>query len=84
MDVRPGHSIGVNYARVQRGWLLSPQYRPNEVLKEIRYLWQYRDDQKLEIRVRQRYDLDQLQSATRKGDAFDIYIRITLRYALLD
>ena len=39
MDFIPNHSIGLNYARTEAGWLLSPQYASNEELLEVRYMW---------------------------------------------
>lgn len=39
MDFLPNHSIGLNYAETEAGWLLSPQYTDNERLMEIRYMW---------------------------------------------
>ena len=36
MNLRPDHSLGLNYGRTDAGWLLSPQYRENEELLEVR------------------------------------------------
>ena len=30
MNIRPGHSLGLNYGRIDAGWLLSPQFQENE------------------------------------------------------
>ena len=84
MNFRPGHSIGLNYARMGAGWLLSPQYRQNEVLQEVRYVWRYRDDRAFEIRVRQRDELDRLVTAQNKRDEFDLHLRFTSRFTLLE
>ena len=84
MDFRPGHSIGINYARMGAGWLLSPQYRQNEELKAIRYVWNFRKNKTLEIRARQRDDIDQLLTAQNKRDGFDLFVRMTLRFSLLE
>ena len=84
MDFRPGHSIGVNYGRLGAGWLLSPQYRENEELRAIRYVWRYRDNRTIEIRFRQRKELKQLVTAQRKLDDFDLFVRMTSRFTLLE
>jgi hypothetical protein len=84
MNFRPGHSIGLNYGRMGAGWLLSPQYRPNEELSEIHYVWRYKDNKTLEIRVRQRDDLDQLVTAQNKRDDFDLFVRMTSKFTLLE
>ena len=84
MNFRPGHSIGLNYGRMGAGWLLSPQYRPNEELFEVRYVWRYREGKTIEIRVRQRDELDQFITAQRKRDQFDIFLRMTSRFRLME
>jgi hypothetical protein len=84
MNFRPGHSIGVAYGKIAAGWLLSPQYRQNEVLKEFRYVWRYRDNKSFEIRFRQRDELDRLITAQDKRDDFDLFVRFTSGFTLLD
>ena len=82
MNFRPRHSIGFNYGRSGAGWLLSPQYRENEELTEIRYVWRYRDNKTFEVRVRRREELEQLITAQRKRDDFDLFVRMTSRFTL--
>ncbi len=84
MNFRPGHSIGFNYGRMGAGWLLSPQYRQNEELSEIRYVWRYRENKTFEIRVRQRDELDQLLTAQNKRNDLDLFVRMTSRFTLLE
>ena len=84
MDFRPGHSIGLNYGRMGAGWLLSPQYRPNEELSEIRYVWRFGKNKTLEIRARRRKELDQHVTAQNKRDDFDLFVRMTSRFTLLE
>ena len=79
MDFTPDHSVGLNYARTGAAWLLSPQYRPNESLFEIRYQWWPRRWPLLEARVRWREDLEQLTDRARKR-AFDFYLRVTWEF----
>ncbi len=77
MDFLPSHSIGINYARTESGWLLSPQYGKNEQLFEIRYMWLHSQQLTLDIRGRWREDLEQLLTADQKRRSFDIYVRLT-------
>jgi hypothetical protein len=77
MDFKPSHSIGVNYGRVGAGWLLSPQFRQNESLAEIRYQWRRSKDLALDIRVRRRIELEQLVGSDQKQSEVDFYVRLT-------
>ena len=79
MDFLPTHSIGLNYAQTGAGWLLSPQFRPNEELIEIRYIWNPGKPYwpLLEARIRRREDLEQLIGASQKREEFDGYLRLT-------
>ena len=77
MDFLPRHSIGINYGRTDPGWLLSPQYRNNDELFEIRYLWRRNRNLAIDIRARWRTELDRLTTAERKRDQFDVFVRFT-------
>ena len=77
MDFKPNHSVGVNYGRVGAGWLLSPQFRQNESLAEIRYLWRRSKDLALDIRVRRRTDLERLAGSDQKQNELDFFVRLT-------
>jgi hypothetical protein len=81
MEVWPNHSIGINYARAEAGWLISPQYRDNEELVEVRYLWRKNQKLALEFRLRGRQDLEQLASEPGKRDELDFFARFTLGFA---
>jgi hypothetical protein len=76
MNFLPRHSIGINYARTDAGWLLSPQYGKNEELFEIRYLWRRNQRLAVDIRGRWRKDLEQILD-TGKREEFDFYLRFT-------
>jgi hypothetical protein len=80
MDIRPGHSIGVNYGRTGKGWLLSPQYLPNSELLEFRYQWRPGSGPLLEARVRRQADLDKPVAAAQKRSEFDFYLRLTWEF----
>lgn len=87
MGFQPDHSIGVNYARTGAGWLLSPQFRPNEELFEIRYQWRPKWEARFfsrpplfEPRFRWRKDLEQLIGSAQKRKVFDMYLRLTWEF----
>jgi hypothetical protein len=77
MDIKPNHSIGINYGRVGAGWLLSPQFRQNESLTEIRYQWRKNKQLAFDFRVRHRKELEQLQFSDRRRDEVDFFLRLT-------
>ncbi len=77
MDFKPNHSIGVNYGQVEAGWLLSPQFRQNESLAEIRYQWRKTRQLAFDIRIRQRRELEQRALSDRKHEELDIFLRLT-------
>ncbi len=77
MDFKPNHSIGVNYGQVEAGWLLSPQFRQNESLAEIRYQWRKRRQLAFDFRIRQRRELEQRALSDRKQDELDFFLRLT-------
>lgn len=77
MDIKPGHSFGINYGRTQPGWLLSPQFAPNSELLELRYQWQAKQGPMLEARVRWQEALEQTTLAPALHNEFDFYLRLT-------
>jgi hypothetical protein len=84
MEFAPGHNIGLNYARTGAGWLISPQYRPNEELIEIRWQWLDWKIPLLETRIRHRTELIQQLGTARSRIQWDLYIRATYRFSLWD
>jgi len=77
MDFKPNHSVGVNYGRAEAGWLLSPQFRQNESLAEIRYQWRKSRWLALDIRIRQRKELEQQALTVGKNEELDVFLRLT-------
>jgi hypothetical protein len=77
MDFLPNHSIGVNYAETEAGWLISPQYADNERLFELRYMWRPTDRLSLDVRGRWRDELTQRIVEDPDRDRFDFYARFT-------
>ena len=80
VDFRPDHSVGVNYGLAGAGWLLSPQYRENEEVIEIRYLWRRSPNLALDIRGRWRKELEQLDNTARKQEDLNVFARFTLGF----
>ena len=81
IDFQPNHSIGLNYGRTGAGWLLSPQYNPNEELIEVRYMWRPVGLPLFEARIRRRNEIQQLEGETHKRNGFDIYFRFTWEFS---
>ncbi len=79
-DWQPGHSFGAVYGQVQPGWLVSNDYRENDRLAEVRYLWQARHDTVVELRYRWRREIDPLIDAKRRRQNEDIYVRASYRF----
>ncbi len=79
MNFLPDHHIGINYARTDPGWLISPVYRANEETLVLRYHWRPVPRLQLEVQSRWREELDALVGAARKRDTFDWRVRLTWR-----
>ncbi|MFK7816917.1 MAG: hypothetical protein AB8B92_11340 [Gammaproteobacteria bacterium] len=80
VDFWPKHSIGIVYAQSHGGWLISGDYGSNQELFETRYAWAVQKNQKLEIRLRNREDIDKRTSAERKRREWDYYLRYTIKF----
>jgi hypothetical protein len=82
MDFIRHHSIGINYGRAGAGWLISPQFRQNEELAEIRYQWRRSNGLALDFRIRAREELEQPASGRGKFRDVDFLIRFSRGWAL--
>jgi hypothetical protein len=80
MDFVPDHSIGLNLAHTEAGWLLSPQYNKNERLLELRYVWVATKSLTVDARIRGREELDQLNEAAQRRKEIDAFVRLTWRF----
>jgi hypothetical protein len=78
--LRPGHHVGIVYGRADAGWLISPDFRNNDALAEIRYQWQLRPTLSLEARYRWREELDIPAAAARARVDRDVYLRLSTRF----
>ena len=77
MDFKPSHSIGINYGQLGAGWLLSPQFRENESLTEVRYQWRKSRQLAFDFRIRKRTELEQRTLSDSKREELDFFIRFT-------
>lgn len=82
MDFKPNHSIGFNYGRTGAGWLISPQYRNNEWLAEVRYQWRRNNGLAVDVRLRVRKELEARMFSGEKGEEVDFFIRLTRGWTL--
>lgn len=79
-DIRPGHNIGVVYGRTGAGWLLSPDFRPNDELMEVRYQWKFTPDWSMEARLRRREEITIPATAAQARVDRDFYVRVTGKF----
>jgi hypothetical protein len=80
MDIYPGQNFGINYAHTGAGWQLSPQYKPNTKLLELRYQWQLKSATLFEARLRWQDELEASQvidDTDFKDNQVDFYVRLT-------
>ncbi len=82
MDFSPNHSIGINYAQTEAGWLVSPQYKNNGRLFEIRYVWRPTGKLTLDVRARWRDDLHERIIEDTDRDRLDVYVRFTWSFRI--
>ena len=80
LDVFPGHSFALQHGRAQAGWLISPDFRNNEVLSELRYEWKIDERQVFTARVRRRDEMDIMVGAARKRRDDDFFLRYTVNF----
>ena len=75
----PSHNIGVAIGSADAGWLISPDFRPNDRSAEVRYQWQFRPKTSMEARVRERRELEH-PDGTRAQVDHDLYVRISHKF----
>ena len=80
LDVFPGHSFALQHGRAQAGWLISPDFRNNEVLSEFRYEWKIDERQVFTARTRRRNEMDIMVGAARKRQDDDFFLRYTVNF----
>lgn len=80
MDILPDHDLGIVYGRVADGWLISSDFRPNDTLAEVRWVWQATPAWQIDARFRRREEIDLPATAPRARRDDDLYVRATLRF----
>ena len=80
MEFAAGHSIGLVLGEAQAGWLISPDFRENERLIELRHQYVFSKKLSMESRVRQREELEKQTTAVRVRDDRDLYVRLTYKF----
>ena len=80
IDFFPKHSLGFLYGYTEGGWLISPDFRPNNQLLELRYRWKITKHQKFEVRVRWREDLKLQDDSSEHQVDKDFYLRYSFSF----
>ncbi|HJX18634.1 MAG TPA: hypothetical protein VJ437_10615 [Acidiferrobacterales bacterium] len=80
VEFAPGQSVALVWGEAQAGWLISPDFRENERLVELRHRYIITRKLSVESRIRQRQELEQLTTAIRKRDAQDLYVRLSYKF----
>jgi hypothetical protein len=75
-----GHGIGFVYGRAGGGWLLSPDFRNNDRLLEVRYQWRFAEKWSMEARVRRREELEVPVGTLQARIDDDVYVRLTGKF----
>jgi hypothetical protein len=78
-DIAPGHHLGLAVGRVGAGWLVSPDFRGNDALVELRHQWRLSRDTSIESRIRERRELEH-PAGTRARVDHDLYVRVSHRF----
>lgn len=79
-DIAPGHHLGAVLGRTGAGWLVSPDFRPNDTFAELAYQWRFNPQTSFEARIREREEIHIPASAVRARVDRDIYLRITHKF----
>lgn len=80
MDFLAGHGIGIVYGQAGGGWLLSPDFRNNDRLFELRYRWSVTSQWSVEARFRRREEIEIPASAVQRRVDDDFFLRVTGRF----
>lgn len=79
IDFIPGQGVALVLAHADAGWLISPDFRPNTDLYELRYQWKINRKNRLEGRIRLRQDADSIIGAAEDREDTDFYLRYTYK-----
>lgn len=80
VNVFPRHTVGLNYGRVDAGWLISNDFRQNNELAEFRWQFKYSAALRFEFRARWRRELERLAGAAFLQRDRDVRVRTTWKF----
>lgn len=80
IDLAPGHDLALVYGRVADGWLLSGDFRPNDTLAEVRWVWRASEAWQFDARLRRREEIDLPAGVPHARRDDDLYVRATWRF----
>jgi hypothetical protein len=79
-DIAPGHDIAFVHGKAYAGWLLSPDFRNNDRLLEVRYEWRISSKWTMTARLRQRQEIKVPADTPQLRVDDDFYLRFTVRF----
>lgn len=79
-DFAPNHNIAFVYGRAGSGWLISPDFRNNDRLMEIRYQLVISKTLSMEARLRRREEIDVPDDASQERIDDDFYLRLSAKF----
>jgi hypothetical protein len=79
-ELRPGHGIALVAGHADPGWLLSPDFRPNDRLAEVRYQWRFARQWSFEARLREREERERPAGTLQPRRDRDGYLRLTGKF----
>lgn len=80
MQFVPDHNIGLVIGHTDPGWLLSPDFSPNQNAYEIRHQWKINKQSKLESRIRYREDDEDVTGSVQDREDVGGYVRYTYKF----
>ena len=79
-EFAPRHHIGVVYGRAGAGWLISPDFRNNDSLLEVRHQWRFSRNWSMETRLRRRKEIVVPGTASGPRVDDDVYLRFSGKF----
>jgi hypothetical protein len=80
MDFMPNHNIAFVFGRAGAGWLISPDFRNNDRLLEIRYQWRLSKTLSMEARLRRREEISLPPGVDDPRIDDDFYLRFSAKF----
>lgn len=80
LDFMPNHNIAFVFGRAGAGWLISPDFRNNDRLLEIRYQWRLSKTLSMEARLRRREEISLPPGVDDPRIDDDFYLRFSAKF----